>query len=336
MTELIVKKEESGQRLDKFLKKYLREAPDSFLYKMLRKKNITLNGKKSQGREALAEGDVIRLFLSDETVEKFRGTGSVQPAAGTGKVPEPQVVFENAAVLFYNKPAGLLVQPDASGAPSIAQQLQGWLLARKGIDRELLRAQRPAPVNRLDRNTTGLVLCGKTLQGLQLLSQAVRERSVQKKYLVLAGKLPVGEKMLQDGIYKAFAVKDEKHNRMQLFGSEQEGSVMMLTEIRTLAEGDSLNLLEIGLITGRTHQIRAHLRYLGMPVAGDPKYGDPEVNEKLKKTCGVRRQLLHAAAILFPEDEALGELSGMVQKAPLPDDFLKVLQKEHIDTAGID
>ena len=180
MKEFIINDNEAGQRFDKYLAKLLREAPKSFFYKMMRKKNIILNGKKATGNEKLLSGDHVKLFLSDETFEKF-----------SGSVPAPRakhsldIVYEDEHILLINKPSGMLSQPADDGTPSLVEYLTSYLLENGSLTEEELRTFRPSVCNRLDRNTTGLIAAGKSLPGLQELSGMFKSRNLHKYYLCL-------------------------------------------------------------------------------------------------------------------------------------------------------
>lgn len=319
MKELTIEDNEAGQRLDKFLKKYLNEAPASFLYKMLRKKNITLNGKKASGREQLLKGDRVVLFLSDETIAKFREKPVFLKKAG---MPKQKLcfIYEDADILAVNKPAGMLCQMDKSQKESLAELLPAQLLAEGKMTEEDIRAFRPAPVNRLDRNTSGIVLCGKSLRGLQFLSEMIHDRTVRKEYLTI-----VSGHFGQIGVYSeetVFFEKDPKENRVRLFKENRKGRGVMRTGFRPLAYGRNSTLVEVHLITGKTHQIRAHLAFLGYPVLGDPKYGDPKENARFQKMTGIHRQMLHAFRITFPKTEGyFSYLSGTCLTAEIPADM---------------
>ena len=189
MKELIIKENEAGQRFDKYLAKVLKEAPKSFFYKMLRKKNITLNGKKATGNEKLLEGDTVKFFLSDETFEKFAGNTQVPRA-----YCRLDVVYEDKDIIIINKPAGMLSQPADDGQPSLVEYVTGYLLKKGELTEEQLKTFRPSVCNRLDRNTSGLVCAGKSLAGLQFLSGIFHDRSLHKYYLCLVkGRLEKGE-----------------------------------------------------------------------------------------------------------------------------------------------
>ncbi len=316
MQSLTITKKEEGQRLDKFLKKYLPEAPAGFIYKMMRKKNITLNKKKTAGTEILAEGDTVALFLSEETIGKFHGR---IPSGETKAGEKLDVVYGDGDVLFVNKPAGLLTQPAKKGDPSLVDMLVPFLLEEGRITQEDLRAFRPAPVNRLDRNTSGLVLCGTSLAGSRFLSEEIRSREVKKTYLAL-----VRGKQVPEGEMVTFYKKNAADNTVRLSGREKEGSGVMKTHFHVLVENGPVALVSCRLITGKTHQIRAQLAFAGAPILGDPKYGDREANEAFAHLTGVRRQMLHASCVGFPDQlDRFERLAGREFTAPLPADFQK-------------
>ena len=331
MKQFIAGKNEAGQRFDKYLSKLLREAPKSFIYKMLRKKNITLNGKKAAGSEMLSEGDEIRLFLSDETFLKFSGTNENAARTDSGSPGRrsggeraaafaKRIIYEDDDLLFWNKPLGVLSQPDASERDSIVEMLQNYLLWSGKLCEKDLATFRPAPVNRLDRNTSGIVLCGISLRGLQFLSEAVHERTVQKKYVcVIYGSI-------KDGRYDAYLKKAETGNKVEVSDDPIPGGKPITTVFRTLSWHGRYTLLEAELVTGRTHQIRAHLAHMGCGIVGDPKYGNPEVNREVKQKYGIQYQMLHAAEVTFCDsEEPFGYLAGKTFRAEIPPDFARIL-----------
>ena len=268
MEQITVKEGDSGQRLDKYLGKYLKEAPKSFLYKMMRKKNITLNGKKAQGNEILKEKDEIRLFLAAETIEKFRGAGKEEGVHGLLDIP-----YEDAQVLFVNKPAGMLSQKAAREDVSLVEYLTGYLQEKEKAGEERGDTFRPGICNRLDRNTSGLVAAGKTVKGLQALSEAFRERTMHKYYLAL-----VRGRIAKPAYIKGYLKKDEKKNQVRITEKEIKGSLPIETRYKPLEisqGGDTLLMVE--LLTGRSHQIRSHLASIGHPVIWRPKiWGEKE------------------------------------------------------------
>lgn len=302
MKLITVHKQEEGQRLVKLLGAYLKEAPNSFFYKMLRKKNITLNGKKADGTEKLKCGDEIRLFLSDETYEKF--AGKVQPRE---KFPMAKlnIVYEDSNVIFINKPAGMLSQKSVPSDVSLNEYLLGYLEKSGQWKQEESKAFRPSVCNRLDRNTSGMVICGKSMAGLQQMAALLKDRSLHKYYLCL-----VKGVMTESQHLEGYLLKDENSNQVKIFQKETEGAAHIITEYEPLYTEGETTLLKVTLVTGKSHQIRAHLSSIGHPIIGDPKYGDRKVNASFRETHGIKNQMLHAWKLTFPElAEPLDNLS---------------------------
>lgn len=313
MRALTVGENESGQRLDKLLAKYLNLAPKSFLYKMMRKKNIILNGKRCDGSEKLEKGDEIKLFLADETIDKFSEI-KVQKV----RKQKLDIIYEDAHILLVNKPSGMLSQKAKDTDESLVEHVIDYLLDTGSITFEELRSFRPSVCNRLDRNTSGLVAAGKSLPGLQILSEAFKNRTLHKYYqCVVAGE------GIEAQTISGFLKKDEKTNQVEIFTEEVQDGAPVRTEYEPLAARDGFTLLKVTLITGRTHQIRAHLASIGHPIVGDYKYGSSRVNEAAKKEHGIHSQLLHSWRLAMPErlPEPLDYLAGKEFTAPLPPDF---------------
>jgi len=315
MKTLIVTEKEAGQRLDKLLTKYLNLAGRGFIYKMLRKKNITVNGKKCDGSEKLSKGDEIKLFLAEETLQKF---SQVQ----VQKVRDIQlsVIYEDAHILLINKPSGMLSQKAKEGDESLVEYVIDYLLKNGDLSSQDLATFRPSVCNRLDRNTSGLVAAGKSLPGLQILSEAFRDRSLHKYYYcVVKGALK--EKRTISG----FLLKDEKTNQVKIFKDQVPESQPIVTTYEPVSVFDNYTLLRVTLVTGRTHQIRAHFSSIGYPLVGDGKYGDAGVNEEARRRFGIRHQMLHSFQMEFPDlPEPLSYLSGRMFTAPLPDEFKRI------------
>ena len=324
MRELVISKYEAGQRFDKFLAKYMELAPKSFFYKMMRKKNITLNGKKAAGNEKLEKGDTVKLFLSEETIEGFRE--KKKRAVHTGA--KLDILYEDEQVMLINKPAGMLSQKAEKGDISMVEHLISHLLDTGEVTEEMLKTFRPSLCNRLDRNTSGIVAAGKTLQGLQMLSGLFKERTLHKYYLCI-----VKGVIKEEQDVRGWLLKNEKTNQVRIFKNETKDSRPIHTKYRPLADNGQETLLEIELLTGRTHQIRAHLSYMGHPIFGDPKYGDAVLNKKLTSGYGLHMQLLHAWHLVFPELSGDFEgLSGKSIYAPAPKQFVSIAQKRGLGT----
>ncbi|MDE7298129.1 MAG: RluA family pseudouridine synthase [Lachnospiraceae bacterium] len=340
MQKITVTRYEEGAQLLKLLQKRLQKAPISFFYKMLRKKNITLNGKRAEGKEILCAGDVIELFLSDETIARFGGqiAGTDTFAASGNSSPEmPEaghpsgsypfsVLYEDDDLLFVCKPAGLLTQKAAESDVSLNEHILRLLLDNGSLTKEALAVFRPGVCNRLDRNTSGIVSAGKTTAGLQFLSSVFRERTVEKYYYcIVRGELFHPVRL--DGFLK----KDGVSNQVEVLSpqeaerAEAEGYERIITAFRPLQRSSGFTLLEVELVTGRPHQIRAHLAAQEHPIVGDTKYGDRAVNDRVRRDFGLKYQLLHAGRLVFqPQSGRFSYLSGREIRAAAPKLFEKV------------
>ena len=329
MREIVIEKNEAGQRLDKFLAKYMNEASKSFFYKMMRKKNITLNGKKCEGNEKLAEGDVVKLFLAEDTIEKFSSV-QVQEV----KKVDLDILYEDDEIILVNKPAGMLSQKAKETDESLVEYLIDYLLGSGKLTESGLRAFRPSVCNRLDRNTSGIVAAGKSLAGLQMLSGVFKDRSIHKYYQCLVSG-EIRDVKTVDG----WLLKDEKKNQVRIlteaeakrFGGRggDEEPKRIRTKYEPIATDGRFTLLKVTLLTGRSHQIRAHLASLGHPIVGDFKYGGVSKVNPSGRT--VKYQLLHSYRLEFPKlAEPFVYLSGRVFEAPPPGYFGSVLKETGI------
>ncbi len=324
MRQLTVHGDESGQRFDKYLRRKLQEAPTSFLYKMLRKKNITLNGKKASGSELLKEGDLVALFLSDETLEKF-GAGQeslpdTEEYISAYKLLSPKmgrdvILYENQDFAALRKPTGVLSQKAEPRDVSVNEWFIGYLLQRGSISKRSLAEFKPSVCSRLDRNTGGIILCGKTLRGSRMLTQMLRDRTMNKFYqAVVAGKMEGRDTI------EGYLLKDQRTNKVSFSRNKVDGASYSKTRYNVVYTGNKYSLVELELITGKTHQLRAHLAHIGHPIAGDPKYGMMEDRDTIRKKYHVRSQLLWCCKVVFPKTlEELSETErGLIIECPVP------------------
>ncbi len=312
MKEFVITSGESDQRFDKYLKKRLPNAGSSFLYKMLRKKNITLNGAKADGAEMLRSGDRVNIYFSDETYQKFAADTDAlaEEMAQLALLPLKglQILYEDQDILAMNKPYNMLSQKAGANDISANERMLGYLIRKGDLTAEQMASCRPSVCNRLDRNTTGILLAGKSLHGLQELSDVLRTRRAKKYYYAI-----VAGRVEQPAHLKGYLKKDEATNQVQLLRQPEDGAYPIETIYRPLTVREEDSLLELELITGRSHQLRVHLASIGHPVIGDLKYGNPRVNDEYRTKYGVNHQLLHAQRVELPGYEAI--------TAPLPQEF---------------
>ncbi len=319
MQSIKINNNEAGQRLDKLLAKYLNKAPKSFLYKMLRKKNITLNGKKADGNEKLEINDEVKLFLSDDTIEKF--SELIINKVNSNKL---DIIYENENVLIINKPSGMLSQKAKDTDISMIEYIISYMLDNNKITESELKSFKPSVCNRLDRNTSGIVIAGKTLIGLQKMSELLRDRNLNKYYRCIVNG-NITEKQFIDG----WLYKNEKTNKVTILEKERGDASYIKTEYTPISHGNGITFLEVKLLTGRSHQIRAHLASIGHSIIGDYKYGNKGVNDSYKEKYKVESQLLHSYRLELPKlEDPFGDMSNMIISARLPLIFETILESE--------
>ncbi|HHX59727.1 MAG TPA: RluA family pseudouridine synthase [Epulopiscium sp.] len=319
MKLLIINENEGNQRLDKFLLKYFNKAPKSFVYKMIRKKNIKYNGKRAKGNEILMGEDEIQVYLSDDTIDNFREIKKTPSAK-----PTFEVIYEDSNILIVNKPLGLLTQPDAKGQNTLTEQVLTYLHKKGEYNPKDYQGFRPAPCNRLDRNTAGIILVGKSLQATQAIHEMLRTREISKYYMSI-----VLGKVVKPIILKGYHEKDESRNEVKITQEYVEGAKEVETRILPLQDNGRYTLIEVQLVTGKTHQIRAHLATINHPIVGDPKYGDKEENEYFFRKYSLRHQFLCAYKIKFEMcTEPLKYLENKVFTVGAPSLYSQIFQEE--------
>ncbi|MCR4815159.1 MAG: RluA family pseudouridine synthase [Lachnospiraceae bacterium] len=304
MIEWTVDKSEAGGRLDKFIKSRLSEAPDSFVYKMARKKNLVINAKKCTGKEILKAGDRVRLYVSDDTLALFSAKISSDSRISMyqkayRELKGIHVIEEYPDFVFLYKPDGILSQKAKSDDLSINEWLIGYLLNNRQITEESLSVFHPSVLNRLDRNTCGIVICGKTPAGSRLGSSMLKDRSLRKFYYAVVS----GECFLE-GNYNGYIYKDRAENKVSFYRNESDIPAGIMADVkpvslnvRPISRKKEESLLEIELHTGKSHQIRVMLKELGFPISGDPKYNTGDYHKSKRQ----KGQLLCAVRVEFPE-----------------------------------
>lgn len=320
MIEIKVGAEHEKQRIDRFLKKYLPKAPLSHIYKIIRT-DLKINGKRVKQDYSLQLGDVMNLYLSEELVKQY--SQDKKPAYAKSR-KQFTVIYEDENILLVNKPKGLLTHGDKTEKKNtLVNQVVGYLVEKGDYKFSRINTFIPAPVNRLDRNTSGIVIFGKNNLALQCLNRMIKDKeSIGKYYLAIAKGVLKEEKVL-----KSTMQKDERRNMISLSDADAEGDgyKTMETIIRPLAVRNGFTLVEAQLVTGRTHQIRAHLASQNLFIIGDIKYGSAQGNAYAKQKYGLTTQFLHAYKIKFENCPEMFEyLNGMEFHAPLAADLEKV------------
>lgn len=296
---------EAGQRVDKFVRKWLKDVPLSAIFKAFRKGDIKVNGKKTKEKYSLVEGDIVETYYISSEPEKKKFVRIDNNF---------KVTYEDENMLLLEKWPGVLVHSNSeSGEPTLTDYVLSYLYDKGDYEPEKEVTFTPAPCNRLDRNTSGIVVFGKNFEALKLLNEMIRERKIKKYYTALVkGKL-------KDGIYEGYIYKNEDANISKVFDSEMPNTKKIAMEVKTIQTCGSFSLIEIDLITGRSHQLRAHLNHLNHPIVGDNKYGDKKLNSFFNNKYGLDYQFLYAYKLIFkncPEKLAYMENKTIAESLP--------------------
>ena len=346
MKQILINHQQEGRRLDQVLSRYLTLAPAGFLHKMLRKKNITLNDKKATGAERVAVGDLVQLYLSEDTIHKF----SVPPKQVLQEIEDKileyqrayrnlvgddgesvQIVYENDALLILNKPIGVLSQKASDADSSLNEWALGYLLQSEAVTKNSLIRFKPSVANRLDRNTTGLVVVVKTLEAAREFAALQKSGRLIKTYHAIVCGL-----IEEPGSIQNTSEKEVKRVR---------GRQVVKTQVRKRADDDhnqvtlaykpiavnvaeNLSLIAVRLYEGKIHQIRAQMSAIHHPLLGDYNYGDRVRNDEFKARFGIQSQLLHARSLLFPDMKEsfvnLSQMSSLSLMATYPGQFADI------------
>ena len=307
MRQIEITKNDSGQRLDKFLTKRFKNMPQSLMYKYIRTKYIKLNGKKCEISSRLNEGDILTLYIKDEFFEE-------QPDEYDFlKAPiKLDIIYEDENIMLLNKKPGLIVHPDENyHFDSLIARVQHYLYEKGEYEPKKENSFAPALVNRIDRNTGGIVIAAKNAETLRIMNQKVKDRELNKYYLCIA----VGIFEKKSDLLTGYLEKNESQNRVYISKKPTENSKTIKTKYKVLAEKNNFSLVEVDLLTGRTHQIRAHLASIGHPLLGDGKYGKNEINRKM----GYKWQALYSYKLSFnftTDGGILEYLNGRTFTAP--------------------
>ena len=314
MREIKIAKNDAGQRLDKFLTKAL-DLPVGLLYKSIRTKKIKVNRKRAENNTVLCEGDTIQCFLAEEFFAKLDAIGEVSLSLDRIQ-PKLDIVYEDANIILLNKRPGVSVHEDEdSKVNTLIAHVQAYLYQKGEYNPEDEQSFAPALCNRIDRNTGGIVIAAKTAEALRVMNEKIKLREIDKLYLAAVHGIP----REREATLRGYLIKDEKLNKVRVYDSNPpKGAKSIITKYKVIATKGENALIEVELLTGRTHQIRAHMAHIGHPLVGDGKYG---VN-KDDRAEGYKYQALYSYKLRFRfkgEPTALEYLNGKEFSIPKTD-----------------
>lgn len=309
MKSFIINSNDRGQRLDKYVGKCAPRLPDSLLYKYIRLKRIKVNGKRAQISTKLMQGDIVDMYINDEFFERTDEKYDFLTASKS-----LDIVYEDENIMILDKKPGLLSHPDEGEYnDTLITRIKRYLYEKGSYNPADENSFAPALVNRIDRNTRGIVIAAKNAQSLRILNEIMKTRQLHKYYICIVHGTPEkGIKMPDGWLYiDGWLVKDEGKNQVKIYSTEKEGSKHIKTKYRVIDSFNSLSLTEVDLLTGRTHQIRAHMASIGHPLLGDGKYGTNQLN----KEYGYKKQLLCSFRLQFDFNSDAGILNYLNGKS---------------------
>lgn len=305
MREFVIDKNDAGQRLDKFVSKAVPRLPQSMMYKAIRNKRIKLNGRRAEISIRLQVGDTVQMYINDEFFDTSSENGFMSVPSGIS------IIYEDENIILIDKKNGMVVHEDNENtADTLINRLKKYLYEKGEYDPEKENSFAPALCNRLDRNTGGIVIAAKNAEALRILNQKIKDRELEKRYLCIV----IGEPPKKHDVITAYIEKDPSDNTVRVSGRKTAAGKTAVTEYTVLKTSGRLSLLEINLHTGRTHQIRAHMAYIGCPILGDGKYGINRINKEYK----VKTQALYSYKLKFAfrtDSGILDYLNGKVFEA---------------------
>ncbi len=286
MKEFIINRNDSGQRLDKFVLKAVPRLPQSMMYKAIRNKRIKINGKRAEISSRLCEGDTVQMYLNDEFFDSVRETEFMSVSSALN------IIYEDDNIMLLDKKNGMVVhEDDDNTADTLINRVKRYLYEKGEYDPGAENSFAPALCNRLDRNTGGIVIAAKNAESLRILNQKIRDREIEKYYLCVT----VGVPPKRADTVTAYLEKDSASNTVKVTDRKSSTNKTIVTSYRVIRDNGSLALVEIKLGTGRTHQIRAHMAHIGCPLLGDGKYGINRINREYK----VKTQALYSYRLKF-------------------------------------
>lgn len=313
MKEIVITSNEAGQRFDKFLKKYLKEMPLSGIYKSIRKKQITVNGNKASEKYILNEGDIVKFNMEIDDVKKEQNMDFLDVSY------DFSIIYEDENLLIVNKKPGILVHPDEGREATLTHEVLSYLYDKGRYIPSEEKTFTPSPCNRLDRNTEGLVIFAKNYEALKAVNESIREGGIEKYYTTMV------KGRLADGTYRGYIVKNPKTNKVTIHNEYVKNGKEIVTRVINNESIGIFSHIDIELITGRSHQIRAHLASMGNPLVGDPKYGDNKTNSFFFNKYGIDSQMLIAYKLTFKNCPGkIKYLEGKTIAMPIPQLFKKI------------